>query len=72
MSNSIYTVSSTSRVATTVVNRTLRNTYALLGMLFVFASGTAFVAQALHVRIGCTEVAIRTVDARKIEILRAA
>lgn len=26
----------------------------------------------LHVRIGCTEVAIRTVDARKIEILRAA
>ena len=52
MSNSIYTVSSTSRVATTVVNRTLRNTYALLGMLFVFAAGTAFVAQALHVRIG--------------------
>jgi modulator of FtsH protease len=52
MNNPMYTVSSTGRISTTVVNKTLRNTYALLGMLFVFASGTAFVSQALHVRIG--------------------
>ena len=52
MNQSIYSVSGVSRVSTTVVNKTLRNTYALLGMLFVFASGTAFVAQAMHVRIG--------------------
>jgi modulator of FtsH protease len=37
-------------VATT--NKVLRNTYALLGMLFVFGSGTAWVAQAMHWRIG--------------------
>ena len=52
MNQSIYSVSGVSRVSTSVVNKTLRNTYALLGMLFVFASGTAFVAQAMHVRIG--------------------
>ena len=52
MNNPMYTVSSTSRVSTAVVNKTLRNTYALLGMLFVFAAGTAFVSQALNVRIG--------------------
>ena len=38
--------------STSVVNKTLRNTYALLGMLFVFAAGTALVAQTLHLRIG--------------------
>jgi modulator of FtsH protease len=52
MNNPIYSVSPASRVSTVVVNRTLRNTYALLGMLFVFAAGTAFVAQSLGVRIG--------------------
>jgi len=52
MNQSIYSVSGASRVSTAVVNRTLRNTYALLGMLFVFGAGTAFVAQALHLRIG--------------------
>jgi modulator of FtsH protease len=52
MNQPIYSVSSAGRVSTAVVNKTLRNTYALLGMLFVFAAGTAFVAQALHLRIG--------------------
>jgi modulator of FtsH protease len=52
MNNPIYSVSPAGRVATAVVNRTLRNTYALLGMLFVFAAGTAFVAQALQWRVG--------------------
>lgn len=39
---------STTQVPTAVVNRTLRNTYALLGMLFVFGAGTAYVAQAMN------------------------
>jgi modulator of FtsH protease len=52
MNQPTYSVSTTSRVSTAVVNRTLRNTYALLGMLFVFAAGTAFVALAMHWRIG--------------------
>jgi len=51
MNDSIYSVS-TARVPTVTVNKTLRNTYALLGMLFVFGSGTAWVAQAMHWRIG--------------------
>jgi modulator of FtsH protease len=52
MNNSVYTVPSAAQLSTAVVNKTLRNTYALLGMLFVFASGTAWVAQAMHWRIG--------------------
>jgi len=52
MNNPMYNVSAAPRIATVVVNRTLRNTYALLGMLFVFASGTAYVSQALGLRIG--------------------
>jgi len=52
MNTPTYRLSPTARVGTAVVNRTLRNTYALLGMLFLFASGTAFLAQAMHVRIG--------------------
>jgi modulator of FtsH protease len=52
MNNTVYTVSTAARVPTAVVNKTLRNTYALLGMLFVFASGTAYIAQAMHWRIG--------------------
>ena len=52
MNDSIYNVSTTARVPTATANRTLRNTYALLGMLFVFGAGTAWVAQAMHWRIG--------------------
>jgi modulator of FtsH protease len=52
MNQTFYSVSPASRVSTAVANKTLRNTYALLGMLFVFAAGTAFVAQALQLRIG--------------------
>jgi modulator of FtsH protease len=51
MNNPVYTVSDTSRVSTAVYNRTLRNTYALLGMLFVFGALTAWVAQSMHWRI---------------------
>jgi len=52
MNNSIYTVTSASSLPTAVVNKTLRNTYALLGLLFVFGAATAWVAQAMHWRIG--------------------
>ena len=51
MNNPVYTVSNTSRVSTAVYTRTLRNTYALLGMLFVFGAFTAYVAQAMNWRI---------------------
>mgnify|MGYP000405687486 CR=1 FL=1 len=40
MNQTAYSISTT-QVPTAVVNRTLRNTYALLGMLFVFGAGTA-------------------------------
>jgi modulator of FtsH protease len=52
MNNSIYTVSSTAALTSITINRTLRNTYALLGLLFVFGAGTAWVAQEMHWRIG--------------------
>jgi modulator of FtsH protease len=52
MNNQVYSVSSTARVPVATVNKVLRNTYALLGMLFVFGAGTAWVAQAMHWRIG--------------------
>lgn len=52
MNNSVYTVSSTARVPTATANRTLRNTYSLLGMLFVFGAATSWLAQAMHWRIG--------------------
>jgi modulator of FtsH protease len=52
MNNQVYSVSSTTRVPVATVNKVLRNTYALLGMLFVFGAGTAWVAQAMHWRIG--------------------
>jgi modulator of FtsH protease len=48
----MYSVSTAARVPTAVINKTLRNTYALLAMLFVFGAGTAWVAQAMHWRIG--------------------
>jgi modulator of FtsH protease len=52
MNNQVYSVSSTARVPVATVNKVLRNTYALLGMLFVFGASTAWVAQAMHWRIG--------------------
>jgi modulator of FtsH protease len=52
MINQVYSVSTASGVPVATVNKVLRNTYALLGMLFVFASGTTWVAQAMHWRIG--------------------
>ena len=52
MNNPAYTVQRVGHVSTEVFNRTLRNTYALLGMLFVFGAGTAWVSQALNLRIG--------------------
>jgi len=52
MNDRVYTVSTASRLPTATANKVLRNTYALLGMLFVFGAGTAWVAQAMHWRIG--------------------
>jgi len=52
MNNPVYTVTSASSLPTAVVNKTLRNTYALLGLLFVFGAATAWVAQTMHWRIG--------------------
>lgn len=40
------------RPSTAVANRVLRNTYALLAMLFVFGAGTAWLAQSMHWNIG--------------------
>jgi len=52
MANQIYTVSTTSRLPIATTNKVLRNTYALLAMLFVFGAGAAWLAQAMHWRIG--------------------
>ena len=52
MSNQLYSTISTSRAPSVTANRVLRNTYALLAMLFVAGAATAYVAQALHWRIG--------------------
>jgi len=52
MNNQVYSVSTASPLPTATANKVLRNTYALLGMLFVFGAGTAWVAQAMHWRIG--------------------
>ena len=52
MNNPAYSVTSTTAVPVAVVNKTLRNTYALLGMLFVFGAGTAWLAQEMNWRIG--------------------
>ena len=52
MSNQVYNVASTVRLPALAVNRVLRNTYALLAMLFVAGAATAYVAQAMHWRIG--------------------
>jgi len=52
MRTQVYNVSSTARLPSIAVNRVLRNTYALLAMLFVAGAATAYVAQAMHWRIG--------------------
>lgn len=52
MNTPVYNVSSTRSLPAATVNKTLRNTYALLGMLFVFGAATAWVAQAMNWRIG--------------------
>ena len=52
MVSQVYNVSTSSTVPTAVANRVLRNTYALLGMLFVFGAGTAWVAQMMNWRMG--------------------
>ena len=51
MNQNSYAVSTT-RTSVAIQNRVLRNTYALLAMLFTAGAATAWVAQALHVRIG--------------------
>ncbi len=50
MNNPVYSHART-QLPTMTANRVLRNTYALLGLLFVFGAATAFVAQAMHWRI---------------------
>ena len=52
MNTPVYATQTAGRVSTQVFNRTLRKTYALLAMLFVFAAGTSWVSQAMHLRIG--------------------
>lgn len=52
MTNQVYNVASTTRLPAIAANRVLRNTYALLALLFVAGAATAYVAQALHWRIG--------------------
>jgi modulator of FtsH protease len=51
MNNHMYS-NTIARPSTAVANRVLRNTYSLLALLFVFGAGTAWVAQAMHWRIG--------------------
>lgn len=51
MNQNTYSVSTT-RAQVAVQNKVLRNTYALLAMLFTAGAGTAWLAQAMHWRIG--------------------
>ena len=51
MNQNTYSVS-TARTHVAVQNKVLRNTYALLAMLFTAGAGTAWLAQAMHWRIG--------------------
>jgi modulator of FtsH protease len=48
----MYRVSSATALPALTVNRVLRNTYALLAMLFAFGGVVAYVAQAMHLRLG--------------------
>jgi hypothetical protein len=41
MNQPIYNVSTSARLPTATINKTLRNTYALLGMLFVFGASVS-------------------------------
>ncbi|MGH6821639.1 MAG: Bax inhibitor-1 family protein [Methylocella sp.] len=52
MANQAYNSATTARLPALAVNRVLRNTYALLAMLFVAGAATAYIAQAQHWRIG--------------------
>jgi modulator of FtsH protease len=52
MTNQAYNPASSARLPAIAVNRVLRNTYALLAMLFVAGAATAYAAQAMHWRIG--------------------
>jgi len=52
MINQPYNVSSTASLPAVTANRVLRNTYALLAMLFVAGGVCAYVGQAMHWRIG--------------------
>lgn len=52
MTDQAYHHASSARLPALAVNRVLRNTYALLAMLFVAGAATAYVAQTLHWRIG--------------------
>lgn len=52
MNRPMYRVSAATALPALTVNRVLRNTYALLAMLFVFGGITAWGAQAAHVRLG--------------------
>jgi modulator of FtsH protease len=52
MVSQVYNVSKTSSLPTATANRVLRNTYSLLGLMFVFSAGTAWLSQAMHWRIG--------------------
>jgi modulator of FtsH protease len=52
MSNQTYHIPNTASLPTVTVNRVLRNTYTLLALMFIAASGTAWVAQSMHWRIG--------------------
>lgn len=52
MNNASYRIGTAASVPTLTVNRVLRNTYALLALLFIAGAGTAWVAQSMHWRIG--------------------
>lgn len=52
MNNASYRIGTAASVPTLTVNRVLRNTYALLALLFIAGAGMAWVAQAMHWRIG--------------------
>ncbi len=52
MNTPMYRVSTAGALPSVTVNRVLRNTYALLALLFVFGGVMAYVAQALDWRMG--------------------
>jgi modulator of FtsH protease len=52
MTNQAYRVSTSAQVPSLTVNRVLRNTFALLALMFVAGAASAYVAQTMHWRIG--------------------